>query len=774
MADLPFKKSLWYFAIILIFLELIIYKEFIIGDYYFLFKDLGDDSYISAYPELYAKIEALKSGQIPGYNFHTALGVNKYPYWLEPIAISISYLFFKNGIASSFIWIQLLYTFFAGSIIFIFFRKNNIHAYPAAIGGILYAFSGYMIGCSTWYLLQFSNDIMLFAFFLLALHYFLQNKKVYLLPVSVAFISIAYTTTLLYFVFILVVIYLLINLDKINTLYEFAKQLLRLGLAGLCGMGLASFTLWSNLYQMLNSPRGSGMYPIVDQLKQTPIKMADSSELSTAMLRLFSNNLQSIAENFKGWNNYFEAPFLYCGLLVLLLIPQLFHFLSKRNRLVFGGILSFFILIFAVPYFRLAFWLFAGNYYRMIGQIVTIVLIYFATKALDEIIKQQKVYLRTLVFSFVVLLSLLFVLKDAISTDAASIVTFIVLFLVGYLAMLYSFGNKRFIVYFPLSILGFVCIEMILFATPTLNERKIVTTDDIKVGKGYRDITQKIVADIKKIDSSFFRLEKDYFSAQSRVISYNEALIQGFYGSAGYLSFHNSNYIRFLSSVGALYEKGELGSRFVKGIRDIPDAMRLCGVKYFISNQDNIESYLGNFELLNEQNGHSILKMKNHLPLGFTFSLYITENDFQKLKLADRRQLLTQAVVVDSSFSKQLGSLKRITMSDSLATSHTYFNLLSFNENLIKGNIELSQPEVLFFSIPMDKGWKIIDNGQEAKINIVFSGLMGIYLKAGNHNLELIFVDPYQRTGILISIVTLLLLLSYMSIIYLLDKRAKA
>lgn len=134
----------------------------------------------------------------------------------------------------------------------------------------------------------------------------------------------------------------------------------------------------------------------------------------------------------------------------------------------------------------------------MIGLLVTIVLIYFATKALDEIIKQQKVYLKTLLISFVVLLSLLFILKGNISIDATSIVTSIVLFLMGYLALLYSFGNKRFIVYFPYAILGFVCLEMILFATPTLNERKIVTTDDIKVGNGYRDITQKIASDIKK------------------------------------------------------------------------------------------------------------------------------------------------------------------------------------------------------------------------------------------------------------------------------------
>jgi len=510
---------------------------------------------------------------------------------------------------------------------------------------------------------------------------------------------------------------------------------------------------------MLNSPRGSGMYPIVDQLKQTPLQLANKTEASTALLRLFSNNLQGIAENFRGWTNYFEAPFWYSGLLVLLLIPQLFHFLSKRDRLICAGILGFFMLVAAVPLFRHTLWLFTGDYYRMIGMLATITFIYFATKALDGMLQQQKVYLKTLLLSVVGCLVLLFVLKGSISPDASPSVFIIVFFLVGYLLVLYFFGKRRLSTYFPPALLGLVCLEMILFATPTLQERKIVTQDDLKTGKGYFDTTQKIITEIKERDTSFFRMEKDYFSGNSRIFSYNEAQIQGFYGSAGYWAFHNPNYIRFLKSIGALYLEGETGSRFVKGIREIPPAMRLCGVKYFISKQDTIEKYQSDFEWLKEQNGHSLFQLKNHMPLGFTFNHYITEPDFDKLSLASKRQLLTKAVVVGASFAKQLSRLKRVSTGDSLRTAHTNFKLQSFKENEIKGYIALSQAEVLFFSIPLDEGWKVSVNGQNAEISPVFGGLMGILLNPGNHHIELRFTDPYQKTGFMLTLTTLVLLL---------------
>jgi uncharacterized membrane protein YfhO len=65
---------------------------------------------------------------------------------------------------------------------------------------------------------------------------------------------------------------------------------------------------------------------------------------------------------------------------------------------------------------------------------------------------------------------------------------------------------------------------------------------------------------------------------------------------------------------------------------------------------------------------------------------------------------------------------------------------------------------MVFFAIPYDKGWKVKVNGKPVEpvnINIAF---MGIPLEKGFHNIELKFIPPFFYTGIIISIISLVLL----------------
>ena len=755
--DLSFTKSLFYFSMVLIVLELIIYRDFIFGNYYFLYKDLGDDSYTQGYAELYAKIESLKSGKIPQFDFHTALGQNKYAFSLEPVAITIAYLFFKNNVAESFIWIQLTYTFLSGVFLFCFFRKSQFHYLSSSVGAILFAFSGYIVGCSTWYSLVFSNESVLFALLLLALRYFLENKKLWLPPLAVAIIGIAYTSMLLYFAFLIVLIYFTLNYKKLHSSKQLLITFSKLTAAGLLGLGLASFLLFSNVHQMLQSSRGTGMYSFGETLKNVHFGLIDSQQFSTSVLRLFSNNLQGIAENFKGPVNYFEAPFWYCGLLVLLLIPQLFHFLDKRNKLVCGSILGIFVLIAVVPYFRFTLWLFTGDYYRVVALVFILFLLYFATQAFDFIIKNKKVYVKTLFITIAFLMLLLMSQKNAIVSEASPSVVIICFFLSVYTAIIFFWNNENLTNYLPATLLIFVSLEAISFSTPTLMDRKIVSVNDIKKGKGYNDITQKIVTEIKNSDPSFFRLEKDYFSGISRVYSYNEAYIQDFNGSASYFSFHNANYIKFLKSINALSSNTELGSRFVKGIRDVPEAMQLCSVKYFISNQDSVQKYQANFDFIKEINGYTVYRLRNNLSLGFTFSNYITENDFEKLSIFKRRDLLNKSIVVDSQFATTLKAVHPVNTPNTTSTEHNQMKITSFLNNEIEGTINVKQSEILFFSIPYDGGWTLKIDDKIAQKQKVFFGLIGAAMPVGNHKIELHYEPPFMKLGIIISIVSLIL-----------------
>jgi uncharacterized membrane protein YfhO len=79
-----------------------------------------------------------------------------------------------------------------------------------------------------------------------------------------------------------------------------------------------------------------------------------------------------------------------------------------------------------------------------------------------------------------------------------------------------------------------------------------------------------------------------------------------------------------------------------------------------------------------------------------------------------------------------------------------------FSNANIKGTISLSQAKFLFFSIPYDKGWSAVVNGQPMDLEQVNIGFSGLMLPKGEHNIELIYATPYAQIGRWISVVALL------------------
>jgi hypothetical protein len=110
--------------------------------------------------------------------------------------------------------------------------------------------------------------------------------------------------------------------------------------------------------------------------------------------------------NFSGWYNYLEAPLFYAGLIMFLLIPQLFQFLNKKRKIVFCG---FYPPIFDsghIPFFPYAFWLFTGNYYRIYSFFVAVSLLLCSIIALNNINREFQINLKLLGLSIITLLIL--------------------------------------------------------------------------------------------------------------------------------------------------------------------------------------------------------------------------------------------------------------------------------------------------------------------------------------------------------------------------------
>jgi hypothetical protein len=532
----------------------------------------------------------------------------------------------------------------------------------------------------------------------------------------------------------------------------------------------------SNLFQMIESPRGSGEFAYTTKLISQPVlAVADSVQRSTNFMRLFSTNMIGNAETFRGWNNYMEAPMYYCGLLSLVAAPQVFYFGIRKTRIIYGVLLGLCFWLMFFPYFRYTFWLFTGDYYRTLGLFTLLALLYLNLKAIQQILEEKRIGLLALLATVMILFVMLFGfapdgnLNKSLQKSAALLIVLYagVLFLISKSA-LQSIG---------LGLLLMICIgETIFFSNNiTVNKRNRATKREMnEAGSGYNDSTVDAVTYLKKIDpSQFYRIEKEYASGTAMHSSLNDAKVQGYYSSRVYNSFNQLNYVRFMKSVKLLNPKDETASRWISGLIGSPLLQRLCGVKYYLSKNPNaLVAYQGmNMDSVASFEDVKVLKLKDTLPLGVTYDSFISEANFEKLDSVSRQAILLQAVSVDKTLQAKLRGFKETTsasLSEQGVTIEALRSWVSqlkrdtlqiteFKPDNFKGNINLDASKVLFLAIPHDQGWSAIVDGKETTIEKVDAGLIGILLEKGNHKVELLFEPPYTKEGTYISIFSLLL-----------------
>ena len=753
----------------------ILYKDFLFGNNVFLFKDIGSDSYNFDFPKFYHSADYWEKFGSPSWSFEQGLGQNMHPYWFEPFTFLLV-LGGKENVANNLIYVFLLELILAGTFFYLFLKTLKIQGYLSVLGGFLYAFSGYMVLGTTWQLSVFGTEVVYAALLLFALEKFISEKNWYFLPIPIAMIAI-HVPFYLYLYTILIIIYYTLRFTE-SQKFDFGKWFLGLvtiGIVSVLGLGIGAFMFGSNLFQMLESPRGSGEFAYTNQLLSQPVlAIADSLQRSTHFMRLFSTNMIGNAETFRGWNNYMEAPMFYCGLLSLVAAPQVFYFGNRKLKIINGILLGLCFLVMLLPYFRYTFWLFTGDYYRTLGLFTLLALLFLNIRGIQQIIEQRKIGLIALAITVVILFILLFGFApaDTINKPLQKTAAFLIILYAGLLFLI----SKRALQGVGIVALLLVCVgEMLFFSNNiTVNKRSIATKQEMnEAGVGFKDGTIEVLANLRKSDNSlFFRIEKEYTSGTTIHTSLNDSKAQGYYSSRSYQSFNQLNYVRFLKSVNLLNPKDEYASRWIMGLVNSPLLQRLCAVKYFLTkNPNGFTNYKNIMDSVMVNGDIKVMKLKNTLPLGVTFDSYITEENFEKLDSMNRQAILLQTVSVNKNFQIKLKGLKEIESATLPPIGVTLDDLKNWTDKLkedtlqikeflpnnIKGEISLKSSKILFLAIPHDKGWSATVDGKEAIIEKVDAGLMGILLEKGNHKIELSFKPPYVQEGTYISIFSLLL-----------------
>jgi uncharacterized membrane protein YfhO len=473
-------------------------------------------------------------------------------------------------------------------------------------------------------------------------------------------------------------------------------------------------------------------------------------------------------DEFRGWENYFEAPMIYCGLLPLLMLPQAFIGATRWQRILCGLFLSFIVVPIVFPWFRYLFWGFQGGYFRAFALFSIFGIIALSMTAFSRYMERRSFGLWTLGVSLPVLLGVLYLpineIQALINHELRQAVA---IFLILYAALLIT-GQivKR------QSITGWIilllaAIEVIHFDRMTVN-RPTVTKQELNERVGLNDETVDAIREIKASDNAFFRITKTWGSGPATRPSYNDAMVFGYYSTLSYSSFNSLNYIKFLVAVDAIPSTDIAeDAQWSLGLFGHPLLAPFACEKYVIAKDPVPSDVPEQFEFIRRYGSIYLFRNKLFLPFGLAFDRYIPEDIFLQLPSWVKPQALLHAVVLSEQNAAHKPELSQLSLDelkqqmsetslpDALAERRAAaLSIHSFKQTRIEGTARINQKGIVVFQTPFDAGWHAFSDGRATPTLRVDAGLLGIALEDGEHRIELRYRPPLLYAGAAVTILS--------------------
>ena len=202
----------------------------------------------------------------------------------------------------------------------------------------------------------------------------------------------------------------------------------------------------------------------------------------------------------------------------------------------------------------------------------------------------------------------------------------------------------------------------------------------------------------------------------------------------------------------------------------------LLSVKYIYSDAKETtenSNLCEGFEYLKTENGYHIFENTNYIPMGFTFNKYITEDQYYSMHESLRSEVLISSIVLTESQAKLYGQylehelapeetfgyedFQREVHSRNISASYKF----TYDENGFTSKIYLTKDNLVFFSVPYEKGWTAYVNGKETVIEKVDVGFMAVFAESGFNEIVFVYETPGLKAGAIISGVSVIAIAAY-------------
>ncbi len=196
----------------------------------------------------------------------------------------------------------------------------------------------------------------------------------------------------------------------------------------------------------------------------------------------------------------------------------------------------------------------------------------------------------------------------------------------------------------------------------------------------------------------------------------------------------------------------------------------LLSVKYIVLPNWEEENFIKeattvSYTKIHQSYPYTIYINDNFIPMGFCYDMYVNEDMISVISPGNRSLVLMRALYIDESLIEKY-DLPLVKIDEDTLYNYSFDAFMndvvkrrnmcsSYFEQKKDGfvcRINLNQGNLVFFSVPYDKGFTAYVNGVESDVEKVNFGLCAVYAPAGENEIIFKYRTPYMRTGIAVSL----------------------
>ena len=268
-------------------------------------------------------------------------------------------------------------------------------------------------------------------------------------------------------------------------------------------------------------------------------------------------------------------------------------------------------------------------------------------------------------------------------------------------------------------------------------------------------------------------------------------------GKPGINAFHSvvpASVFEFYEFIGQERSVGSRPETEVYAIRPLLSVKYLLNPKCgdsFLDEENEPKMY--GFKYVKTYNDYYVYENENYVPYGFSYDYYMDYEFCEGYSESSRPNMMLKAMLLNDEQIKKYGQY----MTDIETLENAYYETGETNLSVSDSNmeydceklaltsaksftrdnngftavVERDNPNLVFFSVPYDEGWSATVNGKAVEIEKVNAGFMAVLVPAGESTIRFNYITPGLSSGIIITLLSLLILAIYGGIVLCIKKQ---